>query len=208
MFKSLTLVVAVIVSLATNVLADNSTANDVSSVDRAVGNFYGLIVNTNANVILTQGDKTSVRIEGRTKDVEKIVARIENGSLVIGGSNNVPVNVYVTVEELNRVEVNSQAKVYSGQVINSDILLLKVNGSGSIKLDVRTLSLGMIVKGKGKIIVSGSTGDSFSRILGDGRILAGNLDAYTTRTEITKANTAYVKETDKSGRRLTLRMTN
>ena len=148
MFKSLTLVVAAIVSLATNVLADNAAANDVSSVDRAVGNFYGLIVNTNANVILTQGEKASVRIEGRTRDVEKIVARIENGSLVISGSNNVAVTVYVTVEELNRVEVNSQAKVYSGQVINSDILLLKVNGSGSIKLDVRTLSLGMIVKGK------------------------------------------------------------
>jgi formylmethanofuran dehydrogenase subunit C len=157
---------------------------------------------------LSQGEKASVRIEGRTRDVEKIVARIENGSLIISGSNNVPVTVYVTVEELNRVEVNSSAKVYSGQVINSDILLLKVNGSGSIKLDVRTLSLGMIVKGKGKIVVSGSTGDSFARILGDGRILTSNLDAYSSRMEISKANTAYVKETDKSGRRLTLRMTN
>ena len=208
MIKSLALVAAVVVSLATSVRADNESANEVSSVDRPVGNFYGIIVNTNANVILSQGEKASVRIEGRTKDVEKIVARIENGSLIISGSNYVPVTVYVTVEELNRVEVNSSAKVYSGQVINSDILLLKVNGTGSIKLDVRTLSLGMIVKGKGKIVVSGSTGDSFARILGDGRILTSNLDAYSSRMEISKANTAYVKETDKSGRRLTLRMTN
>ena len=208
MIKSLALVATVIVSLATNVLADNEAANEVASVDRSIGNFYGLIVNTNANVILTQGEKSSVRIEGKRKDVDKTDARIENGSLVISGTNNIPVTVYVTVEELNRVEVNSAAKVYSGQLINSDILLLKINGSGSIKLDVRALSLGMIVKGKGKIIVSGSTGESYARILGDGKIVTGNLDSYSSRLEISKANTAYVKEMNKSGRRLTLRMTN
>ena len=102
MIKSLALVAAVVVSLATTVRADHESANEVSSVDRPVGNFYGIIVNTNANVVLSQGEKASVRIEGRTKDVEKIVARIENGSLIISGSNNVPVTVYVTVEELKR----------------------------------------------------------------------------------------------------------
>ena len=208
MIKSLTLVATVIVSLATTAFAVNESAIDVTSVDRSLGNFYGLIVNANANVILIQGEKSSVRIEGKRKDVDKIEARINNGSLVINGTNNIPVTVYVTVDEINRVEVNSTAKVYSSEVINSDVLLLKVNGNGSIKLDVRALSLGMFVKGKGKILISGSAGDSYARIIGDGRIYSSNLDSYSSRTEISKANTAYIKESDKSGRRLTLRLTN
>lgn len=208
MIKSLTLVATVIVSLATAAFAADASSSEFTSVDRSPGNFYGLIVNTHANVILSQGEKASVRIEGKRKDIDKTELRIHNGSLIISGTNNIPVTVYVTVEEINRVEVNSTARVYAGEVINSDILFLKVTGNGSIKMDVRALSLGMVVKGKGKIIISGSAGDTYSRILGDGRIYAGNLDSYSSRTEVSRGNTATIRETDKSGRRLTLRMSN
>jgi hypothetical protein len=208
MLKSLTLVAAVIVSLVTNLFAANDAANESATIDRPTAKFYGLIVNTNANVILIQGDKASVKIEGKKKDVDNIQVSVHNGSLIIDGTNNIPVTIYVTVEELNRVEVNGLARVYSSQVINSDVLFLKVNGNGSIKLDVRSMSLGMIVIGKGKIVVSGSTGDAYARVLGEGRVMTGNLDAYSSRVETSSARTATVKETDKSGRRLTLRMTN
>ncbi len=109
-----------------------------------------MVVNTPANVILQQGEKSSIRFEGEQRDVNKVTTAIENGSLVISGNNKNSLTIYVTIGELNLIEVNGNARVYSSQVINSDMLLLKVNGAGSIRLDVRSLSLGMIVKGSGK----------------------------------------------------------
>jgi len=208
MFKATALAAFVMVSLSANVLADDSAANEVTSVNRQVGNFYGIVVNTAANVVLSQGETTSVRIEGRSRDVEKTEAAIDNGSLVISGSNNVPVTIYITVEELNRVEVNSTARIYANGIINSDILILKVNGNGSIRMEVRALSLGMIVNGKGKIIVSGSVGESYARIFDGGRILTSNLDTYVSRTEINETHSCVVHQTDRAGKRLTLKLTN
>src|SRR5687768_267657 len=109
MFKSLALVATAFVTLATQVLASES-ASEVASVDRSFGAFYGIVVNTHANVVLLQGDKPSVRIEGKRKDIEKVDVQVTNGSLVITGTNNVPVSIYVTVDEINRVEVNSTAR--------------------------------------------------------------------------------------------------
>ena len=207
MFKSITLAAAMLVALAGQPVAAE-TANDVASVDKSFGAFYGIVVNTQANVVLEQGTKPAVRIEGKRKDIDKVEVKVSNGMLVITGTNTVAVNIHVTVEEINRVEVNGGARVYASQVIHSDVLFLKVNGNGSIRLGVRALSLGMLVKGKGKIVISGTAGESYGRILGDGRIQANNLDSYTSRTEVSRGNTAQVTESDKSGRRMTLRMTN
>ena len=155
----------------------SSDSSEFATDSRNINSFSGLIVNTSANVILSQGETNSVRIEGEKAMVKDITTNIENGSLVIAGHNNHAVTVYVTVEDISLVEVNGDAKIYANGLINSDILLLKVNGSGSIRMDVRTITVGMIVKGTGKIIVSGSTGDSFSRVIGQGSIYADNLDA-------------------------------
>ncbi len=155
----------------------SSDSSELTTDLRNFNNFSGLILNTPANVILSQGETNSIRIEGEKNMVKDISTKIENGSLIINGHNNHAVTIHVTVQDINLVEVNGDAKVYANGLINSDILLLKVNGSGSIRMDVRTLTVGMIVKGKGKIIVSGSTGDCFSRVIGQGSIYADNLDA-------------------------------
>ncbi len=168
---------AVILLTLTGYAFASSDSSELATDSRNINNFSGLIVNTTANLILTQGESNSVRIEGEKNMVKDISTKIENGSLIISGENNHAVTIYVSVVDISLVEVNGNAKIYANGLINSDILLLKVNGSGSIRMDVRTLTVGMIVKGSGKIIVSGSTGDSFSRVLGQGSIYADNLDA-------------------------------
>lgn len=167
---------AILLSL-TGYAFPSSDSSELATDLRNINDFSGLIVNTTANVILTQGESNSIRIEGEKSMVKDINTKIENGSLIISGNNNHAVTIYVSAVDLSLVEVNGNAKIYANGLINSDILLLKVNGSGSIRMDVRTLTVGMIVKGSGKIIVSGSTGDSFSRVLGQGSIYADNLDA-------------------------------
>ena len=117
------------------------------------------------------------------QDQKKIKTSVENGALVITGENAKPLNIYITAEELNLIEINGSARMFARGTISSDILLLKLNGDGSMKLNVRTLTVGMIVKGNGKIIVSGSSGESFSRIYGNGNISAKSLDTFSHTEE-------------------------
>lgn len=185
----------------------NAESMDITSDVRATQDFYRLVVKTNANVILSQGEMTSLKVEGDRNSVRDLVTEVNNGSLIISGKSNRNVNIYVTVQDINMIEVDGAARVYANQVINSDFLLLKVNGSGSIRMDVRALSLGMIVKGDGKIIASGTAGDSFSRVFGNGKIYSGDLQAYKSTEAVYTKDMAYVKETkSKNSRRMTLKL--
>jgi len=176
--------------------------NDSSAAieNRITGNaFYGLILRSNAQVILTQGDETSVRVEGDNKSVADIKTSIQNGALVIEGKNSVLVTVYVTMGEISLVEVDGTGKIFSNQMISSDMLLLKVIGSGTINLDVRSLTLGMIVRGNGKIYAKGSTGDSYVKVIGSGEVMALNLDSIKVTTEASAETITFSKPKEKRG---------
>lgn len=180
-------------------------SNDFVSDLRTPGKFYGLVLNTNANVILTQGSEVGLRVEGDRRLINSIHTEVLNGALIISGTNNRPVTVYVTIEEINLIEINGPGKVFSNQPVNSDMLLLKVNGSGSIKMDVRALALGMIVKGTGKIIASGSVGESYVRVFGKGNVYAQGLDSYSTDV-LSASNSNWKQENSKSGKRSLLNL--
>ncbi|MBL0064228.1 MAG: DUF2807 domain-containing protein [Bacteroidetes bacterium] len=175
-------------------------SNDLVSDLRTPGNFYGLVVNTNANVILSQGNETSLRVEGDRRLINSIHTEVLNGALIISGTNNRPVTIYVTIEDINLIEINGSGKVFASQPLNSDMLLLKVNGNGSIKLDVRALALGMIVKGSGKIIASGSVGESFVRVFGKGNVYSQGLDSFST-DELTASTANWNQDPSKGAKR-------
>ena len=173
---------AVLIGASAIAFAANESS-EVTNTSFDPGKFYGLIVNSNANIILTQGENNSIRLEGSKQELKDIKTTIENGALTISGGNNYPVNIYISAEELNLIEINGSARIFASGSINSDILLLKVNGSGSMKVDVRALTVGMIVNGSGKIVVSGSSGESYVRVFGSGNIFTENLDSFSLSEE-------------------------
>ncbi|HNQ61419.1 MAG TPA: DUF2807 domain-containing protein [Bacteroidia bacterium] len=189
--KNQLLLAVILLSNAACAFSANGEAANASTKVKSLDNFYGLVINSTANVILETGENSSIRFEGEQRDLEKVNTNIENGNLIISGSNTNPLTIYITIKELNLVEVNGSARIFSSNVINSDLLLLKVNGSGSIRLDVRSLSLGMIVKGSGKIYASGSTGSSFTRIYGEGKVYTPELDSFNSSVEINDGTQAY-----------------
>ena len=104
--KSMTAIVMMLMLTSFVASGCETVAASVTESRTINSNFYGLILKTNAQVILSQGIETSVRIEGDPESVSSVKTSIENGALVIDGTNNVPVIVYVTVDEINLVEVD------------------------------------------------------------------------------------------------------
>jgi hypothetical protein len=152
----------------------NAATSDLRAVDQ---NFYGIILNGNANVYLMQSESNSIRLEGSQGNVDEVETSVENGALIINSGSLRNVNVYITMNDINLLQVNGSGVIHAMSTINSDMLLMKITGSGIIKADVRALSIGMIINGGGKIYTSGMTGDSFVKVKGTGEVVAMNLDS-------------------------------
>jgi hypothetical protein len=138
-----------------------------------VGEFYGVIVHASANVIITQGEKNTVRTEGG-----EVKFRMEEGALIIEGENHYPVDVYITAREINLLEAGEGARIFVEGSLRSDILLLKAYGNGSVKVHVKALSVGLIARDNGKISVSGTAGDSFVRMSDHSVVEISSLDVF------------------------------
>lgn len=197
-----------LLTLSSFIASGCETAAATSVIENRTMNntFYGLILKTNAQVILSQGMEPSVRIEGDRENVSSVQTSVENGALVIDGNNTIPVTVYVTVDEINLIEVDGAGKIFSNQPINSDLLLLKVSGSGLINVDIRALSLGMIVKGSGRINAQGSTVDSYVRVMGSGKVISKCLDSIKSETEANAEKHIRKNELQNVNRRGVLRL--
>jgi hypothetical protein len=140
-----------IVSLSSFVIgctASSASATEIRNVDQ---NFYGIILNGNANVYLTQGEENAIRLEGNTANTGEVTTSVTNGALIINAGMLRNVNVYVTMTDINLIQVNGSGAIRATTTLNSDMLLMKVSGTGVISADVRALSVGMIINGGGKI---------------------------------------------------------
>ncbi len=207
MNKSKMMITILLMMSFSSILLGCTSSSAAISENRMVNNnFYGLILKTNAQVILSQGTETSVRIEGDKNSVASVQTIIENGALIINGKNEIPVTIYVTVDEISLIEIDGIGKIFSNELISSDILLLKVSGSGTINVDVRCLSLGMIVKGNGRIYAKGSTVDSYIRVIGSGQVLARNLDSIKTTVEANAENHLYKQTFENTNKRGVLKL--
>jgi hypothetical protein len=159
------------------------------SDSRTIGStFYGIILNGNANIVLTQGESTSVRIEGAYENVREVETNVSNGALVIESGMLRNVTVYVTMNDISLLQVNGNGAINARTLIFSDMLLLKVNGNGTINADVRALSVAMVINGGGKIIARGSSGDSFIKVKGNGQVYSSNLDSVSVKKDISMAS--------------------
>jgi hypothetical protein len=164
--------------------ADAESNAAVSETRATSGNFYGIILNGNANIVLTQGESNSVRIEGAAENVREVGTHVSNGALVIESGSLRNVTLYVTMNDISLLQVNGNGMISAKTIILSDLLLMKVNGNGTINADVRALSVGMVINGGGKIIARGSSGDSYIKVKGQGQVYSSNLESMSVRKEV------------------------
>ncbi len=174
--KTSILILAAILGITAFSFSSNES-NEMQTDVFNPGEFYGLISNANANIIIEQGNKHAIKIVGTHRQIENIHIRVVDGALLIDSNEGSPVTIYLTAEDLSLIEVNGNSKVLVNGIVNSDILLLKAGDNGSIKADIRALKVGLIVRGKGRLIVSGTCGDCFTRISEYGNINTNHLDA-------------------------------
>src|SRR5687768_5615413 len=128
--------------------------------------FKGIYVNSNYTVYLKQTNKQEVTVEALTEIFSVTEIKVENGILMINVERkpdnpnkslwqkiddiklNPTMKLWVSVKNINDLQVNGNGKIISENSIATSNILLGVNAGGSMDVDIK----GEIVKAE----VSGS----------------------------------------------------
>ena len=105
---------------------------------RTVGTYSGIQVTNFAKVIITQDTVEQLRIESDDNIIDHILTSVNGGILMVGldnGSyNNVTVNVYASMKTIKRLESVGTAEFSTTNPIQTDSILCRITGAGTITL--------------------------------------------------------------------------
>jgi hypothetical protein len=135
--------------------------------------FKSVYVNSNYTVYLKQTNKQEVVVEALTDIFSATDIKVENGILMINIERkpenpnkslwakiddiklNPTMKVYISVKNLNELQVNSNGKIISENSISADNILLGIAGNGSMDIDLKGNLVKAEVTGNGNLTLRG-----------------------------------------------------
>ena len=136
-----------------------------TSQKRDVSAFSEISLRVSANVHLQQGGTQSVEVKGKEESLKKLITEVNDRKLVIRFPNETffnkwnpgPIDVYITVLQVDGLSVSGSGSITSEGKIESRILDLAISGSGDIKLsDLKAEKVSSALSGSGNIHLSGT----------------------------------------------------
>lgn len=128
-----------------------------AQITREVEPFTGLHFKSAGQVIIRQGDSTSVVIYGCDDDPHSVTTHVAGGDLWISTSGTLlpEITVELIVSDLRRITLSGAGKIISEGVLKTPSLTVVNNGFGKISLDLIVRDLDTKVNGAGRIDLRG-----------------------------------------------------
>lgn len=169
--------------------------------DFPVGDFRTVAVEGRHNVIVQVGGRPSVRAEGRERDLERLLVRVENGTLLINDEQRErsflsfdhgrEVTVHVTVPALQGARVTGSGRMQVDRV-QAEAFEGAVTGSGDLQVAMlRAARATFAVSGSGDARATGEVPDLVVAVTGSGE---GGFDALRSqRVQVSIAGSGDVR---------------
>ncbi len=165
---------------------------------RTVGDFSGVALRGSMNLVLSQGDKTSVTVRVADNLLPLLETTVEGNRLEIGwkkGQNiyrTGPVTVTVVTPRLDALSVAGSGDVELGS-FSTPSLKLSVAGSGNARLaQLKTDDLGISISGSGDVRGRGQAAKLNISIAGSGDVRLDDLKADEVSVRIAGSGNAEV----------------
>ena len=173
---------------------------------REVSAFTEISLRIGANIQLKQGNTQSVELKGEEATLEKLITEVIDRKLVIrypGDSwfsnwNPGPVDVYITIPQIDVLTVSGSGSIVSEEKIESRILELTVSGSGDIKIaDLKAEKVLTTISGSGNIHLFGkqNAADLKAIISGSGNVKAIDFPSDKVDVKISGSGNCWVNST-------------
>jgi len=147
--------------------------------NREVSGFSAIKVSCSADVFLKQGKETAVTVRADENILEMVETEVSGNTLKIdidgSISNCKALEVYITVVELDKVEINGSGDVVSENQLEGIDFEISINGSGDVDLDLSVKNLETKINGSGDVDVSGVQGNFYLKVSGSGDFSANDL---------------------------------
>jgi len=165
-------IIALIVLAAFTSMAHLSVAQTTKKV-LELPEFKGIYVNSNYTIYLKQTNKQEVTVEALTEIFSVTDIKVENGILMVNIERkpenpnkslwakiddvkfNPTMKLYVSVKNVNDLQVNGGGKIVSENSIATDYVTLGVSGNGSMDVDLKGNTIKAEVSGSGTMTVRG-----------------------------------------------------
>ncbi len=176
--------------------------------------FKGIYVNSNYTVYLKQTNKQEVTIEALTEIFTLTEVKVENGILMVNVERkpdnpnksiwakiddiklNPTMKLYVSVKNINDIQVNGGGKVVSENSIASDYVTMGVSGPGSIDIDLKGNTIKAEVSGPGSMNVRGYASSMDALVSGPGSVNAYNCALETAKAKVTGSGSCLLNVTN------------
>ena len=187
------------VSLGSNFGGRIPGSGSMVSEDRSVTGIQAVSFKYPAQIVIRQGDSEKMSIEADDNLMPQLSSQVVNGVLVFENKERSwnqrvnptkPVQVNLTVKELNRVDF-STAGTMKIEGMHADAFKLSVSGAGEVNLDqmdVRDLNCSL--SGAGSVTANGKADNTEMRISGMGSYNGAEVSGQSATVDISGAGSA------------------
>ena len=172
---------------------------NIKTEDRPVNEFKNVEVSGAAKVMVSQGDHSTVKIEGDENLLPYMEVNQVGDKIIVRerpGFNLIPTNdlrIYVTTAVYNSIDASGACDIIGeSKITNSEAMEMHVSGAGDIKMEVDAPRLTARVSGSGSIYLKGQTKDVDLDLTGAGHAHCYDLLAENTKVDISGAGSAEV----------------
>lgn len=163
---------------------------------RNVGDFSGIKAGDNFNIIISQSDSNTVKVDADEKSQLQIKTEVKEGILSITGIDNIksdkPVVINIGIKSLSSVDITGAADVRSDNQLICDKLMIESNGAGKVHLDVKASEVKAKISGAGNVSLSGTAPLLDATLSGAGSLKGSNLEVDKAKVKVSGAGDAKV----------------
>ncbi len=188
LLKKLLLAAVLLAGTGYAIAKPNTTGNINFSeiVDRHLSGFNAVNVAGPFDVQITQGSTESVKVEAPSDVMSRVLTEVNGGVLKIYSKhdnwnwgnwwgNHKKIMVYVTVKDINSINISGSGDVKFRDGINANSLKLNISGSGDMTGVLHVKNLESSISGSGDMRLSGSAQTQSIHVVGSGDYTAHSL---------------------------------
>lgn len=167
---------------------------------RTVDAFTGISSSALVNIEVKSGAPCAVVLEGDAEATKSITTEVKDGILVIGQdghSKSGPVQVFVTVSDLKKIDLGGPASLNSVGGIITDSIRIEGSGGSQLELSVTATAISVDLSGASSLHLCGTATRLYVEVSGAADLRAGCMDAQTVNVITTGAASARVMASQK-----------
>ncbi len=169
---------------------------NVKKVSREVSEFSKISIEGGYEVFLRQGSQCMLEVEADENLHKHIITKNQGSWLKV--STDEPIHgskalrLYITVVDLDEVDISGAVELRSKSVIKTNTLSLDLSGAGNIEMDVDANELDFDLSGGSEISIKGRAAEASFDISGAGELEAEELETDYMDIDISGAGSATV----------------